>query len=153
MILPGRFFFYGTLMAGSGNPVASRLHARLHPLGRATVPGALFAIPDSLGWYPALLPGEGLVHGTLHAAAADFAEADLAAIDAFEDFVPSDPAASLYCRVALPASLEGGAVIEAQVYRYNRALPDGALAIVQGDFAAFARDHALPVFGAEGKAS
>ena len=153
MGLPDRFFFYGTLMAGSGNPVASRLHTRLHPLGRATVAGTLFAIPDPQGWYPALLPGEGLVHGTLHAAAADFAEADLAAIDAFEDFVPTDPAASLYCRIALPVSHDSGAVIEAQVYRYNRALPNGALAIVQGDFAAFARSHGLPVFGAGGEAS
>lgn len=153
MRLPDRFFFYGTLMAGSGNPVASALHARLHPLGRATVRGALFAIPDPQGWYPVLLPGEGLVHGTLHAAGAGFTAEDLAAIDAFEDFDPADPAASLYCRVALPVSLDSGAVIEAQVYRYNRALPDGALAIVQGDFAAFVRSHGLPVFGVGGEAS
>ena len=152
MALPDRFFFYGTLMAGSGNPVASQLHARLHPLGRATVPGALFAILDPQGWYPALLPGEGLVHGTLHAAAADFAEADLAAIDAFEDFAPGNPAASLYCRVALPVSLASGEVSEAQVYCYNRALPEGALAIPGGDFAAFAKSHALPVFGVEDEA-
>ena len=43
-------------------------------------------------------------------------------------------------------------MIEAQVYRYNRALPEGAPAIAGGDFAAFARSHALPVFGAEGAA-
>ena len=30
-------------------------------------------------------------------------------------------------------------------------LPDGALAIVQGDFAAFARGHGLPVFGVSNK--
>ncbi|HMO69548.1 MAG TPA: gamma-glutamylcyclotransferase, partial [Novosphingobium sp.] len=98
MDLPGRFFFYGTLMAASGHPLARALHTRLHPLGPATVPGALFAIPDAAGWYPALLPGDGLVHGTLHAAGPDFAATDLAAIDGFEDFDSADPAASLYCR-------------------------------------------------------
>ena len=146
MDLPDRFFFYGTLMAGSGHPVARRLHVRLQPLGRATVPGALFAIPDPQGWYPALLPGEGQVHGTLHAAGPDFATQDLAAIDAFEDFDPADPAGSLYCRIALPVSPEGGAAVEAQVYRYNRPLPEGALAIPGGDFAAFVRTRGLPVF-------
>lgn len=146
MDLPGRFFFYGTLMAGSGHPVASALHARLHPLGPATVPGALFAIPDPLGWYPALLPGEGAVHGTIHAAGPDFSAQDLAAIDAFEDFDPADPSGSLYCRLVLPVRPDGGQEVEAQAYRYNRPLPEGALPIRGGDFAAFVRERGLPVF-------
>lgn len=146
MDLPDRFFFYGTLMAGSGHPVARALHARLLPLGGATVPGALFAIPDPLGWYPALLPGDGLVHGMLHASGPDFAAEDLAAIDAFEDFDPADPSGSLYCRVALPVRPAQGQSATAQVYRYNRPLPAGALPIPGGDFAAFARTRGLPVF-------
>ena len=32
------------------------------------MPGALWAIPDPQGWYPALLPGEGIVQGMLHEA-------------------------------------------------------------------------------------
>jgi gamma-glutamylcyclotransferase (GGCT)/AIG2-like uncharacterized protein YtfP len=120
------------------------------------VAGALFAIPDPLGWYPALLPGDeavhgGLVHGSLHAPGPDFAAQDLAAIDAFEDFDPADPAASLYCRLALPVSLADGGTALAQVYRYNRPLPSDALAIAGGDFAAFARARGLPVFGEVGE--
>jgi len=51
-----RLFFYGTLMRGSCNPVASALHERLGPAVPARAAGWLFALPDPEGWYPALVP-------------------------------------------------------------------------------------------------
>ena len=62
------FFFYGTLLDGSDNAAARAVHALLAPLGPATVAGRMAAVPDADGWYPALLPGDGLVHGRLFAA-------------------------------------------------------------------------------------
>lgn len=124
-----RFFFYGTLVASSDNCVARTVHARLRPLGPARVCGLLHAIPDPRGWYPALLPGEGEVHGIAYEALAGFTSADLALIDAYEDHDPARPADSLYIRAAISATCG-----EVQAYRYNRALPEGARPIPGGHF-------------------
>ena len=51
--LPRHLFFYGTLVAGNPNPVAAAIHAALEPLGPARTSGALYAIPDPAGWFPA----------------------------------------------------------------------------------------------------
>ncbi len=102
-----QFFFYGTLQAGSDNPVARMVHALLEPLGAAQVAGALYAVPDPDGWYPALLPGTDVVHGQLYRAGAGFDAAALERMDAYEDFRPGDPAGSLYVR-GEAALLDGG---------------------------------------------
>jgi gamma-glutamylcyclotransferase (GGCT)/AIG2-like uncharacterized protein YtfP len=53
--LPGpRLFVYGTLMKGSGNPMAKRLHAESAYIGLARTPGRLCL----LGYYPGLLRAE-----------------------------------------------------------------------------------------------
>lgn len=125
-----RFFFYGTLLDGSDNPVARYIHSLLEPVGPAQVAGELHAIPDPQGWFPALLPGQGAVQGKLYRTRAHFTHADLARMDAYEDFDPADPAASLYLRQTL--LLAGGG--EAQAYVWNRALPEGSQLIPQGSF-------------------
>lgn len=61
-----RFFFYGTLLDGSDNPVARSIHAKLVAEGPATARGELHAITDPEGWFPALLPGEGEIRGGLY---------------------------------------------------------------------------------------
>lgn len=131
-----RFFFYGTLVAGSDNAVAAAAHGLLRDLGPATTPGTLQAVREPQGWYPALLPGAGLVHGRLYAAAAGFGEAELARLDAYEDFDPADPAGSLYLRETIVAT-RGGSPVEAQAYRFNQPLPSGARPIADGDFSAW----------------
>jgi gamma-glutamylcyclotransferase (GGCT)/AIG2-like uncharacterized protein YtfP len=143
-----RFFFYGTLIAGSGNRVAGEAHARLRDLGAATVAGALHAVGDPLGWYPVLLPGAGTVHGRLYATEPGFDAADLARLDAWEDCDPGDPAASLYRREAIAVTDADGARCEAQCYRYNRALPAGARPIGDGDFRPWLRRVGLRAYGA-----
>ena len=128
-----RFFFYGTLLAASGHPVARAAHGHLHALGRATVRGRLFAIFDPLGWYPALLPGRGLVHGELHAAGCGFRARHLAMLDAWEEYDPRAPAASLYRRRPVRTGAGGNAM----AYVFNRGLPPGARRISDGDFLAW----------------
>ncbi len=125
-----RFFFYGTLLDGSDNPVAWDIHALLSPLGPAAVRGALHAVPDAQGWFPALLPGGALVQGRLYEARAHFTPDDLARMDAYEDFDPDRQETSLYVR--RESSLEDGGM--AQAYLFNQPLPPGSHLIPHGDF-------------------
>ncbi len=139
-----RFFFYGTLIAGSENAAARAVHRKLRALGPARTPGTLHAIPDPAGWYPALVAGRGTVHGRLYESTADFGPTDLAALDAYEDCAPGDPADSLYRRETI--AIVGGSA--AQAYRFNRPLPAGARPIPGGNFAAWlAATGALPFRG------
>lgn len=125
-----RFFFYGTLLDGSDNPVAQDIHALLEPLGAAQVAGSLHAISDPQGWFPALVPGDGQVHGKLYRTRAHFTDADLARMDAYEDYDPTDPAGSLYVRQSV--ELIDGDV--AQIYIWRGPLPEGSQPIPEGSF-------------------
>jgi gamma-glutamylcyclotransferase (GGCT)/AIG2-like uncharacterized protein YtfP len=137
-----RLFFYGTLLAGSDNAVAQEVHRLLAPVGPARVAGSLIAIPDPRGWYPALLPGDGEAHGWLYESRACFGPADVARLDAYEDYDPTDPGASLYVRRAV--ALFGGGLAEA--YFWNRPLPCGARPIPGGDFRGWLAEHGLEPF-------
>ena len=137
MTSPMRFFFYGTLIAGSRNAVAQAVHRNLCDLGPARMAGLLYAIPDAAGWYPALLPGAETVAGRLYEAMATFTTADLVQLDGWEDFDPQQPGTSLYRREILTVYGADDAVSTAQAYRFNRPLPSEALAIAGGDFHAW----------------
>jgi gamma-glutamylcyclotransferase (GGCT)/AIG2-like uncharacterized protein YtfP len=145
-----RFFFYGTLIAGSENRVARTVHAQLRDLGPATASGALHAVATPEGWYPVLLPGVAPVHGRLYETAPGFGEADLAALDAWEDFDATDPAGSLYIRATLIVADADEATHEAQGYRFNRPLPAGTRLIEDGDFRAWIAREGRRPYGAPG---
>lgn len=136
------FFFYGTLLDGSDNPIAREVHRLLEPRGVATAQGALFAVPDEAGWFPALLPGEGQVHGKLYAPREGFSLADLARLDAYEDYDPARPEASLYLREEIVLG-QGGSV---QTYRFNQPLPALAQPIPRGDFRKWLAETGLAQF-------
>jgi gamma-glutamylcyclotransferase (GGCT)/AIG2-like uncharacterized protein YtfP len=123
-------FFYGTLIAGSDNAVARAAHRGLGPGVAAQVRGALYAVPDPLGWYPAMVPGEGVVHGYVYRVVDGF---DVGALDAYEG--------ADYRREAI--EVQG---ITAHAYIWAGALPLGAVLIPSGDFAAFAAAHGLAVY-------
>ncbi len=150
-----RFFFYGTLLDGGYNSVAAWLHRRMELIGSASVAGVLEAVPDPEGWYPALLDGEGRVHGRLYETAADFGAEDLARLDAYEDYDPLHSASSLYLRQTLTVTLKsagtgtgpGDSACQAQAYRFNRPLPAGARAIPHGDFVRWLAEEGLAPFG------
>jgi gamma-glutamylcyclotransferase (GGCT)/AIG2-like uncharacterized protein YtfP len=141
-----RFFFYGTLMAGSDNPMARFVHERMRPLGRAETHGALHAVPDPEGWYPALLPGKGVARGMLYEADARFTAADLARLDAYEDYDTAQPEASLYIREPLRVTGPDGMTVTAEAYCFARPLPEGSLPIPDGDFRAWLAEAGVTAF-------
>ncbi len=120
-----RFFFYGTLQAGNSNPEIAAIHRRLVPEGPALLTGRLLAVQDRDGWYPALVPGEGKVHGQVYAAGPDFTAEDLAALDRYEEYDPASPGTSWYLRETM--ALTSGEPVT--VYRMNGAPPDGTVSI------------------------
>lgn len=136
-MIPPAFFFYGTLMAGLGHPLARVWHAGLSPGEAGWARGALWAIPDPEGWYPALLPGEGSVRGMLYRSLAGFDAGMLAAMDRYEG--------DDYLRLALPVMLGDGEAM-AQAYVWQGALPAGAVALEDGDFAAFLEQSGEPAY-------
>lgn len=115
-------FIYGTLMPGL------RLEAEMRGarfMGAAQVPGRLVDV----GCYPGLLHGEGLVIGEVYAVD----DAHLARLDAVEEMVPGDRAASQYWRetvTVLSGPLQGQSV---QTYVYNGPV-DGCTRIEHGDY-------------------
>lgn len=88
------------------------LETKLVAAGNARMRGALM----SLGAYPALRPGgRGLVEGELYRVRDPRV---MAALDAYEEFDPADPGASLFVRVRGPLA---GRRQTAWVYVYNGA--------------------------------
>jgi gamma-glutamylcyclotransferase (GGCT)/AIG2-like uncharacterized protein YtfP len=123
-------FVYGTLLPGLA------LHGAMQGarcLGKASVPGRLF----DLGPYPALVAGPGRVVGLLYAVS----EAQLARLDALEEYDPTHLTESLYLRQRLPAALaHTRSVCESFVYVYNRAV-DMATPIAHGDYRRYLRER------------
>lgn len=121
-------FIYGTLMPGL------RLEAEMHGarfVGAAQVPGRLVDV----GRYPGLVHGEGQVTGEVY----EVDDAQLARLDAVEDMVPGDRAASQYWRevvTVVSGPLQGQQV---QTYVYNRPVNDCA-PITHGDYRRYIRD-------------
>ena len=121
-------FIYGTLMPGL------RLQAEMHGaerLGPARVPGRLVDV----GRYPGLLHGDGLVTGEVYRVN----DAQLARLDAVEDMVAGDRAASQYWRERV--QVRDGALAGQQVwtYVYNRPV-DGLTPIAHGDYRRYIRE-------------
>ncbi len=121
-------FIYGTLMPGL------RLEGEMQGaerLGKARVPGRLVDV----GRYPGLLPGNGLVTGEVYRVS----NAQLARLDAVEDMVPEDRAASQYWRERV--TVHDGALTGQPVwtYVYNRPV-DGLKSIAHGDYRRYIRE-------------
>lgn len=142
-MVPRRFFFYGTLIAGNDFNLARDAHTRLEPLGRASVKGQLFGIPDPLGWLPALLPGEGVVQGWLYETRIEFTANDVAALDSYEEFDPAGAETSMYRRVPMTVTMAEDGPVAADGYLFNQPLPQGACSIEGGDFSAWLVRHDL----------
>ena len=121
-------FIYGTLMPGL------RLEAEMHGarfMGAAQVPGRLVDV----GRYPGLLHGEGQVTGEVY----EVDDAHLARLDAVEEMVPGDRAASQYWRevvTVVTGPLQGQPV---QTYVYNRPV-EGCTPIPHGDYRRYIRE-------------
>lgn len=147
------FFFYGTLISGSGNRFSEALQEKVSCIGPATARGRLYAVADLRGPYPALLPGSGAVYGMLYETLPQFGQNDLARIDAYEEFDSRTPAASLYRRRKVAIRLADGQAIGADAYVYNKPLPKGARIIADGDFRGWLARNGAAGFGTRRTAS
>ena len=101
------------------------LSGQLRRVGRFRLRGILF----DLGPYPALAPGDAVVHGELFEVADRSA---FAIMDDFEDFDPADPARSVYVREIWTLSEPES---RTWVYRYNRPVR-GLPRVLGGDWLA-----------------
>ena len=113
--MPTYLFIYGTLHPARAPAEVAAAARRLKPIGPATIHARLY----NLGEYPGAIldasappiPGELF---TVPDAAT------LAALDAYEDYRPTDPANSLFLRVETTATTPDGSKHPCWVYVYNR---------------------------------
>lgn len=141
------FFFYGTLAECFANRVTRAIRPVLEYRGKATVRGRLFAVKSSEGYYPALQPGSGRVHGHLYKAGPSFRPRHLRMLDRYELYDPLRPVRSEYLRRAAKVRLPKGPTRLAEVYWYNLGSCPWQTRVVCGDFASFARRRRLRVYG------
>jgi len=114
-VTPNALFVYGTLMRDRSNHARIQLAIRIEP---ATVRGLLVGLPEG---YPALIDGEGIVHGEL--AFFDDLGAILPDLDEYEG--------ALYRRIRCEATTRDGERHQAWVYAIA-AIPSGAWPIPSG---------------------
>lgn len=122
---PTHLFFYGVLQEELGDwPFLEGLG-----LGSpASTQGALYAIPDAKGWYPALIPTQARYASNVEGMIYPAGTVDLAAIDAFEG--PD------YTRAPIMIDgWDGYGETEADAYLWTADLPEGAEPIAGGNFA------------------
>ena len=148
--LPGALFFYGVLRPGLASGRMAGLIALLGQARPATISGKLYAVPDPRGHYPVMTAGSAgeRVHGTVLIPGPRFGTAELAEFDAFEGFEPGNPDGSDYRRLTLKVTLSDGSAVDADAYRWNRAVGADFILIARGDFACYlAESGARPLPG------
>jgi gamma-glutamylcyclotransferase (GGCT)/AIG2-like uncharacterized protein YtfP len=128
-------FFYGVLMPELATGRMAELVALLEPGQTATVPGVLFAIADPAGHHPAMIAGDGAVHGRLHQLGERFGAAELSELDAYEG--------SAYARRPVAARLADGTLVTAEAYVWTGPIA-GLAPIPHGDFARYLAESGAP---------
>ncbi|MGD0732919.1 MAG: gamma-glutamylcyclotransferase family protein [Terracidiphilus sp.] len=139
---------YGTLMTGQANALDRGVQARMKRRGRCYIPGKIVEIGgDRRGsrypglilagsWDNSLVIGELFVVGDDDRSAADV----LRDLDAYEEYIPDNPAESEYSRRFVTVFLDRDRIKErgAWVYVYNK--PIAGLTIIEsGDWARFVK--------------
>lgn len=113
---PHAFFVYGSLKRGQPR------HGMLAPFARLIEDGRIRGDMHDLGEYPAVVEGNGVVHGeVIHVSEEDMPRA-LAVLDAFEGFQDAAEDQSLYLRRLVEVTMPDGHSEPAFVYLCNEAL-------------------------------
>jgi len=128
MSAPTRLFIYGTLHPDRAPREIAHVVRKLKHLGPATGKATIRGRLLDLGEYPGLLleddakpPPDATACGNVPGDLFEVPDlATLAALDAYEDFHPEDPAASLFLRVEATATLSDGSPLRCWVYVYNQ---------------------------------
>lgn len=135
-ILPGpcnnlrmpSLFAYGTLQPGLVPAELASPMAGISLIARGSVPGILY----DLGGYPGAIldpRAKSRIHGVIYELPDD--PQFLAQLDAYEEYDPAAPDASLFRRALHPVTLANGDHIDCWIYVYNRdpgaapIVPDG----------------------------
>ena len=116
---PFLLFVYGTLHPERAPAGIAHAARKLKRIGSATLRGRLI----DLGDYPGLLLADGNDSGAGSVRGEIFVVPDLitlAELDGYEDYSPSNPAASLFRRVKVTAHAADGSPTVCWVYVYNR---------------------------------
>ena len=129
-------FFYGVLMPELATGRMAELVALLEPGQVATVAGKLFAIADPDGHHPAMVAGEGAVHGRLHQLGEQFGAAELAEMDAYEG--------GDYARRPVEVRRADGTLVSAEAYVWTGPTT-GLTTIEHGDFARYLAESGAPM--------
>ena len=125
-------FVYGTLRAAVAHPLANLLAEHGRPLGNATCPGALYDV----GPYPAAVASDDpadRIHGEAWLLDPSKADMVLTTLDHYEGCPDGEEGPALYLRRRIEVTLEGGEIVEAWIWLYNRPL-DGLRRIESGDW-------------------
>jgi gamma-glutamylcyclotransferase (GGCT)/AIG2-like uncharacterized protein YtfP len=113
--MPQLLFIYGTLHPDRAPAEIAHAARRLISAGPATIHARIY----NLGAYPGAVldPAAPPIPGELFTVPDT---ATLTALDAYEDYRPSDPASSLFLRVETTATKPDGCSVACWVYVYNR---------------------------------
>lgn len=111
-------FVYGSLLSGSGHPMAQQLAAGAELLGEGRFQGRKYRVD----WYPGVVPSEwpedvvtGEVYRLTDAASL------LPLLDAYEDAEPGLPASAEYRREMRQVWMtQGSSSVDCWIYLYNR---------------------------------
>lgn len=121
-----RLFLYGTLQPQADTPMGDWVARRMVQDKAACVSGAIHAVCDRGGWYPALVPARGAqwVVGTL--CDLSLRAGELAMLDRYEG--------DEYRRARIAAYDARGRAGRAMVYMWRAPMPHGAERIAGGNF-------------------
>jgi gamma-glutamylcyclotransferase (GGCT)/AIG2-like uncharacterized protein YtfP len=128
-------FFYGILQGDIAEGPVRDLLAGIGPGKPATASGQLYAVRNEAGAYPAMIDGDGEVHGMMHEAGS----VDLDALDVFEG--------AEYRRVPVPVTTDEQTAI-ADAYVWVGSVAD-LEPIAHGRFPRWLRENGLSAYSAE----
>lgn len=115
VVRPVRLFVYGTLMRGFELHRECFADAPL-TIERGVIAGTLIHLPEG---YPALLEGEGWVHGELITLSPKWAEKLWPTLDEAESFIRAGHPSNLYERVKRPVVRRDRTRVQAWTYVYS----------------------------------
>ena len=123
-------FVYGTLRRGGGAPFSKLLSEQADLVGLGAFQGKLY----DLGEYPGVVPSSNLADAVIGEIYALYNPGFvLAALDAYEDYVPDQPDRSLYLRRLVSISAGENKTLQAWLYLYNGPIT-GCKQITTGDY-------------------